>query len=432
MRLVLVALLAEIGYAVLNISTMPVYLRFDRHMGEGLITLVLDAYLLSEAVFKTYTGHLSDRYGPKVLMAVGPAMSVISALLSFLVPHTGGDVVEVLSFIGLRAIDGLGAAMLWPAAYASVGSAVPDNRRQEAMSILNLCYMLGIALALPLGGIVNTSTGTTWASMLLAAGLFAAVSLTVWLGIPSYKATASDSVSVEAGFKEFIQCFKKIPGYLNLAIVIFVGIGFPLGIIKLFALDQFRMNEASFGALVFPAAITMAVCSVPLAKLGERIGKAKSVHIGLGLCSAGLVLISLGAFLPFFRSPSMLALGSIPVGIGFLLAVPAWMTSVSDLDSSKRATYLGSVMTAQGIGAIIGNPIGGFLYRDLQSTGVYLGLGKAFGRYMPFVGCCVCVTAGWIMSLRILREHHNPLNDGQNQISGGAEPSTVPQKTSEP
>ncbi len=408
MRLVLVALLAEVGYAVLNISTMPVYLRFNRHMGEGLITLVLTSYLLSEAVFKTYTGHLSDRYGPKVLMAIGPAMSVISALLSFLVPHTGGDVVEVLSFIGLRAIDGLGAAMLWPAAYASVGSSVPDKRRQEAMSILNLCYMLGIALALPLGGFVNVLTHTTWASMLLAAGLFAAVSLTVWFGIPDIKAMASTTAPVEAGFKEFIQCFKKIPGYIILAIVIFMGIGFPLGIIKLFALGQFHMNEASFGALVFPAAITMAILSVPLSKMGERIGKARSVHLGLGLCSAGLVVISLGAFLPSLRSASVLALGSIPIGIGFLLAVPAWMTSVSDLDSTKRATYLGSVMTAQGIGAIIGTPIGGFLYRELQDTGIALHLGRSFGRYMPFVGCCLCVTTGWIMSLSILHERHSP------------------------
>ena len=49
-RLLLIALLAEIGYAVLNISTMPVYLRGDRQFGESFIGYVLVAFLFCEAV----------------------------------------------------------------------------------------------------------------------------------------------------------------------------------------------------------------------------------------------------------------------------------------------------------------------------------------------------------------------------------------------
>ena len=45
-RYLLIALLAEIGYATLNISTMPVYLKHDRHFAESYIGLVLTAFLL--------------------------------------------------------------------------------------------------------------------------------------------------------------------------------------------------------------------------------------------------------------------------------------------------------------------------------------------------------------------------------------------------
>lgn len=87
LRILVIALLAEIGYAALNLSTMPVYLKGDRGFGEGVIGLVLTAFLLSEAIFKTPMGSLADRLGPRLLMTLGPTLSVGTALLSLAIPH---------------------------------------------------------------------------------------------------------------------------------------------------------------------------------------------------------------------------------------------------------------------------------------------------------------------------------------------------------
>lgn len=405
-RLILVALLAEIGYAVLNISTMPVYLRDDRQFGEGMIGFVLVAFLLSEAIFKGPMGHRADRYGAKMLMTLGPSLSVGTSLLSLLIPRTGGGFSEVVLFIILRAIDGLGAAMLWPAAYALVGELAADCDRHKAMSYLNACYMIGIALALPIGGAINDLTKTHWASMLLACGLFLSVALTVHFLIPERQVHAVEPEH-STGLSDLITSVRTIPTYLLIATVTFAGIGFPMAIIKLFAADQFAMSETAFGALVFPLAIVLAFGSVSMAKVGERLGHIRSVHVGMGLCSGGLILIALGAILPILRTPLILTVGSLPVGVGFLLAIPAWMASVSDIDRKRRGANLGAVMTAQGLGAIIGAPIGGFLYEKLLPLGEHLGLGSGFAHYMPFVGCASCVTAGWLLGLRILR----PKND---------------------
>lgn len=414
-RLLVVALFAEIGYAVLNISTMPVYLKAPptnsfisngRGFGESVIGLVIVAFLLSEAIFKSPMGHLADKIGPKRLMLIGPLLSVGTSILSLLVPHTGGGG-EVLAFILLRAIDGLGAAMLWPAAFLEMGAAVKDNERQQAMSFLNLCYMLGIALALPIGGAVDDFTRTKWAGLVLAAVLFACVSAAVALFIPRITSDSQHADAAEhADFKigEFLQSIRQIPVYLALAVVTYAGIGFPMTIIKLFAQDAFNMSESAFGGLVFPAAILMAVAAVPMAKFGERIGRIRAVHYGMGACSVGLLLIGSGAVLPWTRQVWVLVLGSLPVGLGFLLAIPAWMASVSDIDSKKRGANLGAVMTAQGLGAIIGAPVGALLYEKLQPVGVSLGLGKEFGYYAPWAGCAACITAGWLLGIRILRE----------------------------
>lgn len=45
-NLLLIALFAEIGYATMNISTMPIYLVADRKFGQSVIGLVMVSFLL--------------------------------------------------------------------------------------------------------------------------------------------------------------------------------------------------------------------------------------------------------------------------------------------------------------------------------------------------------------------------------------------------
>lgn len=400
-NILIIALFAEVGYATLNLSTMPVYLSGDRHFGTSVIGLVMVTFLLFEAVFKSITGHIADRFGTRKLLIAGPLISVGTSLISIFLPHLNGAPVETLAFIVLRAFDGIAVAMLWPAAFAQMNAVVEDHERQQAMSYLNACYMVGIALAYPLGGIANDLSHRLYAGIILAAVLFAGASFASQRIANTAPAIKDEHSS---GFQDFIDSLKQIPEYLILAVVTFMGIGFPLAIFKLFPVDQFDMSESAIGFLILPCALTMAFLSGFMAKIGERLGKVRSVHLGLLLCSAGVSLIALGAFLPFMRHVWILALGGLPVGIGFLLTIPAWMASVSDINPEKRATNIGAVMTAQGVGAMIGAPIGAAMYEKFQPLGVQLHLGDSFGRYSPFVGSAVCVICGFLLSLKILHE----------------------------
>lgn len=408
-----IAFCAEMGYAVLNISAMPVYLSMNRGFGESVIGLVLVAFLLSEAVFKGPMGHLADRFGCKRLMLMGPSLTIGTSLLTLAVPHSWGLSYQAIAIILMRVVDGIGAAMLWPAAFAMMGDTVEDDCRQQSMSLMNMCYLLAVALALPIGGIANDATfgilfqmhypkpeiASKGASLYLAALLFAIVVTVVYRLIPSDASKIQAGSEHDKGFNvgEFLRAAKQIPAYLTLSLVTFAGIGFPMAIIKLFAKDQFQMSETQFGFLVLPGAAALASLSVPMSRFGESLGRFKAVHFGMGLCSIGLWIIALGGFVPFLRSPWVLALGGIPVGLGFLLAIPAWMASVSDIDKNRRATNLGAVMTAQGVGAIIGAPLGGAFYQTFQT------FSPDFGRYSPFMGCAACVTGGWLIALKILR-----------------------------
>jgi MFS family permease len=401
LNLLIIALFAELGYAVLNISTMPIYLTEDRKLGADVAGYVLVAFLLSEAVFKGPMGHLADHVGRRTLMMIAPVLTVGTSIVSLFIPHDLG-IWENIIFILLRVVDGFGAAMFWPAAYAASGESVSDKERQQAMSLLNACYFIGIAFALPIGGAIEDLVSPA-ASLVLAAGVFTLVTFAVWKLMPRDKAHAAHvehPVEGEFNLMQFVQTARSIPQYLTLSIVTFCGIGFPAVIIKLFAKEQFGMSSSQFGVfIVLPAAASMVLLSVPMAKLGERLGRARAVHFGIGMCAFGVAFIALGAIFPFMRAAWAFALGGIPIGVGFLLAIPAWMASVSDLDPRRRAANLGAVMTAQGIGAILGVPIGGWAYENLTF------LGPEFARYSPFIGCAACVTAGWLISLRILKHH---------------------------
>lgn len=425
MRFVVIALLGELALATLNLSTMQVYLKYDRQFGESVIGFVVVAFLLTEAIFKGPFGHLADKIGPKKLMLFGPLLSVATAALSLMIPHSGAHPLEVTAFIALRLIDGLGSAMLWPALFVALGEELADNERQEGMSYMNLCYMLGIAFAFPLGGFANDITHVRYAGIIVAGVLFAVAAVIVWFLVPDRMPIHHHEGEGHGEFKigDFIHSIRKIPQYLLLSIVTFTGVGFPLVIFKIFPTDEFRWSESMIALLILPGALSLACLSVPMSKYGERIGKVKAVHVGLAMCSAGLWVIGVGAFVPFWRQWWILAVAAIPIGIGFLLAIPAWMASVSEIDPARRGANIGAIMTSQGLGGIIGAPIGAALYEKLipvaQSAGLNLRDASSFAHYMPFVGCAACVTLGWLLSLRILR--HNPRLEEASLVPG--EPS---------
>jgi DHA1 family multidrug resistance protein-like MFS transporter len=401
-NLLLIALFAEIGYATMNISTMPIYLVADRKFGQSVIGLVMVSFLLFEAVFKSVMGHVADRFGTRKLLIAGPSISIATSIISIFLPHGNGSAIEVFAFVVLRAFDGLAVAMLWPAAFSQMNSVVEDGERQQAMSYLNACYMIGIALAFPMGGIANDIFKVKWAGLVLATILFVGAALGAYFTPSSNAPIVADEEHSGGGLKAFLDSIKQIPEYLLLATVAFMGIGFPLAIFKLFTLEEFGMSESAVGGMIFPGAIAMAALSGPLAKFGDRIGRARAVHFGLMLCTIGLSLIAIGGFLPFLRSPYLFGLAGLPAGLGFLLTIPAWMASVSDLNPERRATNIGAIMTAQGVGAMIGAPIGSAMYEKLQPLGKSLHLGESFGRYSPFMGCAVCVGVAWALSLKIL------------------------------
>lgn len=96
------------------------------------IQWVINAYLLSLAAFFALGGRLADLYGPRRVVVVGTLVFVVSSALCGCVPK--GDF-ALTWLIVFRAVQGLGAALLFPAALAVVVAVFPVERRGRALAL---------------------------------------------------------------------------------------------------------------------------------------------------------------------------------------------------------------------------------------------------------------------------------------------------------
>lgn len=93
---------------------------------------VVNAYLLTLAAFFAFGGRLADIVGHRRIMVVGTLVFVISSVLCGCVPS--GSVAQTWLVV-FRALQGFGAALMFPAALAVVVAVFPVERRGRALAL---------------------------------------------------------------------------------------------------------------------------------------------------------------------------------------------------------------------------------------------------------------------------------------------------------
>nr|WP_199814131.1 MFS transporter [Streptomyces sp. NRRL F-5135] len=94
---------------------------------------VVNAYLLTLAAFFALGGRLAHVFGHRLMVIAGTLVFVVSSILCAVVP-AGGDVAQGW-LIAFRATQGVGAALLFPAALAVVTETFPAERRGRALAL---------------------------------------------------------------------------------------------------------------------------------------------------------------------------------------------------------------------------------------------------------------------------------------------------------
>jgi len=419
-----VAGLAELAFILVNVSALPVYLK----NGLGLPNLpgiALAAFYMAEALGNSPMGTLSDRVGRRRMMVLGASLSVFTCLATaFLrVPQGALGYLVIGAILVLRLLDGLGAAMLWPAVFATVGDRVESSKQAQAMSALNITYLIGIALGPAVGGFVNETIGGRYAlsdprryvpSFFVAAACFAVTALIAYFVAPTHaehktrpRETAPEIAAAlprraeeegeedgghgKASLAALKKALRDAPWLMLLGFLIFFGVGLIAPYAKTFIMDRFDIGESAFALLLLWPALIIGAVSLPIGRLADRWGKSRAIHVGLAVCAAALWTLM------FMQHKwSVVLVGSL-LGVGFILAFPAYMAYLADLTGPEdRAGMIGAVRMAQGIGALLGAAFSSVLLTVDE-------------RHLTvFVTASVLVTLGWLLSLFSVHPRRGP------------------------
>jgi EmrB/QacA subfamily drug resistance transporter len=366
---------------------------------ESDLPWVVNAYVLTFGGFLLLGGRAADLLGRRAVFMSGLVLFALASL-------AGGLAVNSGQLIAARVVQGLGAAILSPAALSIVTTTFRDGaERNRALGVWGAVAGSGGAAGVLLGGVLTDGLGWQWVLWvnvpigLIAAALapslitesrseserrhfdFAgAASITAGLSVLVYAVVDANNAGWGSG-----QTIGLLVAATAL-IAAFVGIErrsrnplVPFGIFRLRTLTGANVVGLLVGASLFsmfffislymqqvlgysaikaglsylPLAVSIIVSAGIAAQLVTRIGFKQVLAAGMALIAAALVWFSQispdGSFVGDILGPSLLA--AVGLGFAFVTTTIAAVSGVGDRDAGLAS---GLINTTQQVGGALG------------------------------------------------------------------------------
>jgi len=171
-RWTLVAVCATTFMLLVDITIVNVALpSVQRQLNASLTGLqwVVDAYAVTLAALILTAGTLADRYGRRLVFAVGVVVFTVSSFLC-------GAAWNIVALDVARVFQGVGGAALFATALALIGAEYQGAERANAIAVWGATIGLGVASGPLLGGILTDSLSWRWVFFVnVPVGVFAFV-----------------------------------------------------------------------------------------------------------------------------------------------------------------------------------------------------------------------------------------------------------------
>jgi MFS family permease len=310
----------------------------------------------------------------------------------------------------LRALDGAGAAALWPPLFAMVGDLVRDRSRAAAMSVINTIYVGAIGGAIALGAVSVYLTHTNKAPFYLVTVLLVVSAAIAYFGIPKSVETDLDPDAADSAAATACPASAPPPGDYPLPLVLLVSVLMTLGVLmlpnflivyvqtqlvnplidsgRLAAGARLGLTSLYTGAVIGVLGVPVLLLGMPLGHAADRWGKSRAVRLSLTISAAAMWLI------PSCRSIPAFTVIAVILVLSHILGTPAWLALVSGLaPRHRRGSVMGIVATAEGVGAVIAPLIGGWLW-DIKPAYI-------------FYGSAALLSAAAAVAMHTLRRQHD-------------------------
>jgi EmrB/QacA subfamily drug resistance transporter len=449
------ALLSAVQFmVVLDIAIVNVALpsiQVDLGFSQESLQWVISAYALLFGGFLLLGGRMADLLGRRRIFLGGLALFTVSSLLAGLAWSDD-------ALIGARALQGLGAAIISPAALSILMTTFTEGRQRNiALGVWGAVGGLGAAAGVLLGGVLTDLLSWEWiffvnlpvgvAGILLApvllgesrdtrtksfdavgatlvtAGLVLLVfgitqaneygwgSATTWGIFAASIAILASFVGWERRHPEPLMRF----GILRIRTVAGANVaGFILGtalfamflMLTLYAQQVLGYSPLKTGVAYLATAGTAIIWSGVAAQLVNRVGVKPVLVTGMTLLTAGLLWftqVSVGGSYAFDLLPGFLL---IAIGMGFSF-VPISIAALAGVDDAEAGLASGLINTSQQIGGALGiaalAALANNVTSDATATGTALPNALVDGFHAAFWGAAIVAALGIVASLVLIR-----------------------------
>src|SRR5512138_48120 len=327
-------------------------------VGVAMIGLLIAAYDFAEIIAKPVFGSLSDRAGMKRTLLIGIVVFIVASLLYLAVPPQW--------LLGIRFLQGIGAAALSAVSLALVGVYYRENRGR-AYGIYNAIKGAGYVLSPLAGGLIIARSHFSY--IFIAAAGIGLLALLLSLVLPNVEEKAALDDDDDFSLRSFVSVFrdpKLIRWYAIIVInMFFVSILFGFLPVRVYALGY---GPVQTGLILSLVALSYLLIQPVAGSLADRTDVTTTIRIGLILSAISIIAA------PFVKD-LLLILDAILAGIGVGIVWTNTDTLVSKLAKEGR---LGATMGAAGSFKELGDMVGPIL------LGV---LSPALGLTWGFVIC---------------------------------------------
>jgi EmrB/QacA subfamily drug resistance transporter len=363
------------------------------------LSWVVNAYVLTFGGFLLLGGRLADLLGRRRVFMFGLVLFALASL-------AGGFATSEAWLIGARAVQGLGAAILSPAALSIVTTTFSDGaERNKALGAWGAVAGSGGAAGVLLGGVLTEYLGWEWVlwvnvpigivAALIAPSLVAesrsesltrafdfggAITVTAGLSVLVYALVdatdvgwgSTQTIVLLAVAVALIAAFVAIERRSDAPLVPFgifrlrtltganvVGVLTGASLFSMFFFISLYMQQVlgysaiKAGLSYLPLALTIILAAAVASQLVTRVGFKPVLATGMVLIAAGLVWFGQvsvgGGFASDILGPSLLAAAGL--GLAF---VPQTIAAVSGVGEREAGLASGLINTSQQVGGALG------------------------------------------------------------------------------
>jgi EmrB/QacA subfamily drug resistance transporter len=444
-----VQFMVVLDIAIVNVALPSI--KVDLGFSQENLQWVISAYALVFGGFLLLGGRAADLLGRRRLFLAGLVVFTLSSLLA-------GFAWSEATLIAARALQGLGASVITPAALSILSTTFVEGReRNIALGVWGAVGGFGAAAGLLMGGILTDTVGWEWIFFVNVPVGVAALALTPRLLSESRDARinsfdAAGAVLVTVGLSSLVYAITQAgqDGWLAGRTVAFfaAALALLLGFVAwelrhpepLMRLGIFRSrtvsgaNVASFilnittlstfltltlymqqvlgysamktGFAFLAIAGNAIVSSTIAAQLVTRIGVKPVLATGLTALAAGILYltqISVGASYVADLLPGFLL---IALGVGFSF-VPISISALAGVESAEAGLASGLINTSQQIGGALGiaalSTIATSRTDDALAGGATQTSALATGFHGAFVAAVIVAGVGIAVTLTLIR-----------------------------